>query len=147
MLIMSNIGDQVWLMTSRQTDPDLFSINKHLPAYRNRHTTRQYLGGICGSRSRCLETCMGIDLGARRGLSSNRLGRVLHGVNDALSFLIICTDFLPDPWIVRRTLACIIVRFVRRHLKAKKTYTVRVLACDLEFNVPDSLLSLTRVTS
>lgn len=23
MLIMSNIGDQVWLMTSRQTDPEL----------------------------------------------------------------------------------------------------------------------------
>lgn len=24
MLIMSNMGDQVWLMTSRQTDPDLY---------------------------------------------------------------------------------------------------------------------------
>lgn len=25
MLIMSNIGDQVWLMTSRHTDPDLYA--------------------------------------------------------------------------------------------------------------------------
>ena len=28
MLIMSNIGDQVWLMTSRQTDPELGTLEK-----------------------------------------------------------------------------------------------------------------------
>lgn len=29
MLIMSNIGDQVWLMTSRQTDPELRTSEMH----------------------------------------------------------------------------------------------------------------------
>ena len=29
MLIMSNIGDQVWLMTSRQTDPELMISSIH----------------------------------------------------------------------------------------------------------------------
>lgn len=30
MLIMSNMGDQVWLMTSKQTDPDLEFVPNHL---------------------------------------------------------------------------------------------------------------------
>ena len=42
-------------------------------------TAHRYLGGRCGSRSRCWGFCRGIGPGARRGLSRVRRRMVLRG--------------------------------------------------------------------
>ena len=100
MLIMSNIGDQVWLMTSRQTEP-LLLVRKGLviclfgwhfgqrklwkkeegEKKRGECTAHRCLGGRCGSRSRCWGFCRGTGPGARRGLSRVRRRMVLGGVS------------------------------------------------------------------
>lgn len=80
MLIMSNMGDHVWLITSRHTEPDLLVYQDMSTYFGKVHTTRQYLGEICDLRSRCLVICRGTDPAARREPSIARPEMVLHFV-------------------------------------------------------------------
>lgn len=84
MLIMSNIGDQVWLITSRQTDPDLRRVSVlflYVASCDIRLTAHQYLGGRFDWRNRCWDSCMGIDLVTRREFSINHPRMALYTVS------------------------------------------------------------------
>lgn len=93
---MSNIGDHVWLITSRQTEPDLLYHLASFNCLTRCLTVRQCWGGRSDLQSQLMVTCTDTGLGAQHVLSTGHRRRALHLESASNSF---------SPQVMRLTLS------------------------------------------